>query len=305
MREDIRDYVTGKWRGILASCGIPDTALRDKHGPCPMCGGRDRFRFDNKDGKGTFYCNHCGAGDGWDFLMKFRGWSFAEAADEVRAIVGRVRQEAPRPELTEEQRRERLRALWRDSMPVRSGDVVDRYFHSRGMGELQYPDSLRVCDRCWFSGEKYYPAMLGVVSDADGQPVTLHRTWLAPDGSGKAPEEEARRIMPGRIPDGAAIRLGEAGHRLGIAEGIETAIAAMQMYDLAVWAAVSSTMMQKWEPPACVEEVTIFADNDEKFGGQKAAYTLAHRLAVKGLEVIVKVPDLVGTDFADVIRRAA
>lgn len=305
MRDDIRDYVTGKWRGILATCGIPDVALRGKHGPCPMCGGKDRFRFDNKEGRGTFFCNQCGAGDGWDLLQKFRGWTFAQAADEVRAIAGHVRKEPVPQEQTEEQRRKRLRDLWLESSPVKQGDLVDRYMHSRGLGEIVYPDGLRTCERCWYSGDTHYPAMLGVVFDVDGNPVTLHRTYLAPDGSGKAPVEDARRIMPGRIPDGAAIRLGEAGHRLGIAEGIETAFAAMQIYDLPVWAAINSTMMQKWEPPSSVEEVTIFADNDPKFGGQKAAYTLAHRLAVKGLDVSVKVPDLVGTDFNDEIRRAA
>ncbi|KRS17520.1 DUF7146 domain-containing protein [Roseovarius indicus] len=301
-RDDIRDYVTGKWRGILASLGVPDSALKDQHGPCPMCGGRDRFRFDNKEGRGTYFCNQCGSGDGWNLLMNFRGWNFAEAADEVRAVCGRVNPEPIRQEASDEQKRERLRELWKASVPVQRGDVVDRYFQSRGIDELSYPESLRFCPSCWYAGDKHYPALIGVVSDADGKPVTLHRTWLAPDGSGKAPEDEVRRIMPGKIPDGAAIRLGEAGYALGIAEGIETALSAMQMYELPVWAVINSTMMEKWEPPASVEELTIFADNDAKFGGQKAAYALAHRLSVKGLSVAVKVPGDVGTDFNDMLK---
>lgn len=305
MRDDIREYVTGKWRGILATCGVPDAILRDRHGPCPMCGGNDRFRWDNKDGRGTYFCNQCGSGDGWDFLMAFRGWDFAEAAREVRQIVGKVRQEQPRQDLSDDQRREKLRELWLASCKVQAGDIVDRYLHARGVGELTYPDSLRTCPSLWFSPDKSYPAMLGVVSDLEGKPVTIHRTWLALDGLSKAPEDECRRVMPGKIPDGAAIRLGEAGHRLGIAEGIETALAAMQIYDLPVWAALNSRMMEKWEPPVSVEEITIFADNDAKFGGQKAAYTLAHRLAVRGLQVSVKVPEIAGTDFNDIKQRTA
>ena len=54
----------GHWTKILISNGIDEKFLKNKHGPCPVCGGKDRFRFDNKDGRGTFFCNHCGPGDG-------------------------------------------------------------------------------------------------------------------------------------------------------------------------------------------------------------------------------------------------
>ena len=54
----------GKWRGILLSVGVPETALNRRHGPCPMCGGTDRFRFDDKEARGTWICGQCGAGDG-------------------------------------------------------------------------------------------------------------------------------------------------------------------------------------------------------------------------------------------------
>jgi putative DNA primase/helicase len=50
-----------RWLDILTGLGVPAKFLRNKHGPCPMCGGKDRFRFDDKDGKGTFFCNGCGA----------------------------------------------------------------------------------------------------------------------------------------------------------------------------------------------------------------------------------------------------
>jgi hypothetical protein len=50
-----------RWLDILTALGVPAKFLRNWHGPCPMCGGKDRFRFDDKDGKGTFFCNGCGA----------------------------------------------------------------------------------------------------------------------------------------------------------------------------------------------------------------------------------------------------
>ena len=52
----ILEKARGRWPYILESLDICASYLKDKHGPCPVCGGKDRFRFDNKDGLGTFYC---------------------------------------------------------------------------------------------------------------------------------------------------------------------------------------------------------------------------------------------------------
>ena len=62
----------GRWQGILAELGLSDY-LSGKHGPCPICGGKDRFRWDNKGGNGTYFCNQCGAGDGFKLLQEFKG----------------------------------------------------------------------------------------------------------------------------------------------------------------------------------------------------------------------------------------
>ena len=54
----------GRWREILPLFGIAPHFLVNKHGPCPICGGKDRFRFDDKDGSGSYFCNVCRAGNG-------------------------------------------------------------------------------------------------------------------------------------------------------------------------------------------------------------------------------------------------
>jgi putative DNA primase/helicase len=69
----------GKWLGLLTHFGIDSKYLIKRHGPCPMCGGKDRFTWDNKHNLGTFLCNHCGAGTGFTLLCKFKGWTMAEA----------------------------------------------------------------------------------------------------------------------------------------------------------------------------------------------------------------------------------
>lgn len=88
----------GRWPEILpALAGLSDAELSDRHQPCPLCGGTDRYRFDDKDGSGSWFCNQCGgkdqrggAGSGMDLLMRRQGWSFVEAARQVEAFLGLV-----------------------------------------------------------------------------------------------------------------------------------------------------------------------------------------------------------------------
>jgi putative DNA primase/helicase len=84
---EIRDQARDRWPGILRELGVDERFLRNKHGPCPFCGGKDRYRFDDRDGKGTFFCNQCGPGDGMEFVMRYRKISFKEAAELVRGIL--------------------------------------------------------------------------------------------------------------------------------------------------------------------------------------------------------------------------
>lgn len=87
----ITELANGHWPSILGVlAGLSSTQLSDKHQPCPLCGGKDRYRFDDQDGNGSWYCNKCGgrdqsggAGSGMDMLMRRTGWSFAEAAQRI------------------------------------------------------------------------------------------------------------------------------------------------------------------------------------------------------------------------------
>jgi putative DNA primase/helicase len=144
--------------------------------------------------------------------------------------------------------------------------------------------------------------MVAMVVGPDGKPVSMHRTFLKPDGSGKAEMAAPRKLMPGELPEGACVRLCDyvPGGPLGIAEGIETAMSASALYEMPVWAAINSEILKKWTPPEGCEEVAVFGDNDAKFGGQAAAWALAHRLAVKGIRVTVHIPPIEGDDWNDV-----
>ena len=283
------DLARGKWRGILAAFGMPKETLSGRHGPCPMCGGKDRFRFDNRDGEGTYICGQCGSGNGLGLLSKFRGVTFREACVMVVEMIDGISKEAARPEMTEAKRRQLLRDLWKASGPIKEGDAADRYLAARGIGEKVYPEALRFAPECYFATGISYPALLAVVSGPDGKPVSLHRTYLG-DGC-KAPVAEPRRMMPGVLPPGACVRLSPVQAEIGIAEGIESAMSASALFGLPVWSAISATLLSGWTAPKGVEKVWIFGDNDANFTGHAAAYRLANRLDVSGLEVAVRIPD--------------
>jgi len=98
------EHANGQWPSILgALAGLSATQLTDKHQPCPMCGGKDRYRFDDQDGTGSWYCNKCGGkdqsgggGTGMDLLMRRTNWTFKEAAQRVEQHLG-IAPQRPEP----------------------------------------------------------------------------------------------------------------------------------------------------------------------------------------------------------------
>jgi putative DNA primase/helicase len=302
--QPLRDRAQGRWAALLTTFGIDRRYLTGKHGPCPICrDGRDRFRFDDKDGRGTWICSVCGAGDGFALLMQVKGWDFKEAAAEIEPKVDNApKHMATRRERDEKSLRESMNWLWQSGKPVEYGDPVYRYLDARGLAMDSYPASLRRVEKCRYAADppSYHPAMLAKVTAPDGKPVTLHRTYLDDDGN-KANVESPRRLMPGKLVKGCAIRLGEPGDSLGIAEGIETALAVQLMCSVPCWAAVSANMLMAWEPPADIKEIIVFGDNDRKYAGQASAFALAHRLAMRGRQVRVEMPPEKGMDWNDVL----
>ena len=78
---EITTQAVGKWQSIFSSLGID--VGNGKHCPCPVCGGKDRFRFDNKDGRGTYICNQCGSGDGLELIKNYYHCDAKEASSKV------------------------------------------------------------------------------------------------------------------------------------------------------------------------------------------------------------------------------
>jgi len=87
----VRETARGRWQNfILPALGIAVPNHPRRHASCPVCGGKDRFRFDDQDGRGTFYCNQCDphAGDGFDLVRKARNLPFRDALPLVASVLG-------------------------------------------------------------------------------------------------------------------------------------------------------------------------------------------------------------------------
>jgi len=293
----------GCWREILLHFGLPATVLNGKHHPCPSCGGKDRFRFHDRDNDGDYYCSQCGAGKGISLVAKINDWDYAEAAKRVDEYLGERPTSAP----VQEQKKAAdptiaLRDLSKRSKKIEEGDPAWLYLYHRGLKVSS--KALRFVPGMYHAADKHeHPGMIATVCDAEGKNATLHRTYLTSDG-GKANVEPFRMLMPGVFPKGGAIRLSPAAERMGVAEGIETALSASAITGMPVWSTVSEALLQAWQPPAEAKEVIIFGDNDENFVGQSAAYALAKRLTLEhDLNIKVMIPDRVGTDWNDVWLR--
>jgi putative DNA primase/helicase len=88
---EVKQLAQGRWYGILVALGVPSESLTSRHKPCPACGGKDRFRFDDLKGHGTFYCSGGGSptwGDGFELLKHIHGWSASEAKERVADYLG-------------------------------------------------------------------------------------------------------------------------------------------------------------------------------------------------------------------------
>lgn len=311
----IRIRAQGRWREILPALGVDAKLLTNRGSECPVCGGKDRFRFDDKDGNGTWFCNQShgtesanpngSAGAGFALIMDLKRCDFAEAARLVETVTGTDSAPvAPRPSTPEADaaaEHAEVLALWQGGIRLSPDDPAGRYI-TRRLGKFVDSRALRFHPAIPY-GETTRPGMLSAYVDVNGDLAGLQRTFLTSDGQ-KAPMRNPRLTM-GKLPDGGAVRLMrlEPKHTaVGIAEGVETALSASVMNGgMPVWAALNSGRLAVWEPPEGFRAVVIFGDNDANKDGQKAAYTLANRLEItRKIMTQVEIPREVGTDWNDV-----
>ncbi|AZV92452.1 hypothetical protein CBF45_00870 [Bordetella sp. J329] len=233
----------------------------------------------------------------------------------TKRLIEQARQERQREQARQwEINRARLMALWNSAAPIADSDPAGQYLTNRGLTVPQ-TDVLRYHPGLdyWHDGQRMgqFPAMLAAVTSPTGELVTIHRTHLTHDGH-KAPVPSSKKLCsPAGVMGGASIKIGTPTARpdgrlaVGISEGIETGLAASQLFGVPVWAGVSAHGLASFTPPPNVRNVYIFADRDQSETGQKAAAHLARRLTVQGFTARIHTPPSIGDWNDELIAKEA
>ena len=278
---EVTSAAAGRWPYVLAglSIDVPDSSRR--HAPCPACGGKDRFRFDD-NGRGSFICNQCGAGDGLDLIKKVNNCDTTEAAHLAADVLGidyRAAESAPdaasqrqRQLAADRQQREQERqkqaaedadqrratfARLYTGMRLRSIQGESEYLQSKGLTGFKYP---------------LMPdgSLLLELVDESGA-VTAAQTITA---------QGEKRLIKGSAKRGAyyAVNALERPQSVVIAEGLATALTCHLIRTDALTVAaidagnllpVAEVMRRKY-PQA---QIIIAADNDHQQGGPESGGT--------------------------------
>ena len=249
----------------------------------------------------------CGGGDLLDIIRERTGISrFADLLAEARAHLGRLQPilpDAPVPKKAKAPGGTPAAAarLFAASVPV-AGTLADSYLRARGLTHGGRMSALRFHPKCWHRDEGQTrslprPALIAAVTDGAGALQGVHRTWLAPDGQGKAAVETQRRAMGHLL--GNAVRLTPQDDILVVGEGIETMLSVREAAPgLPVWAALSSGHLGAVLLPEGLRRLYIAVDRDP--AGQRAAERLSARATEVGIAAHVLEPRL--GDFNDDLR---
>jgi hypothetical protein len=165
--------------------------------------------------------------------------------------------------------------------------IVEKYLRGRGIN-IPIPPSIRAIGSL---------AMAAAVQAPDGRVIAVQVTGLTRDA--RRVQTPVPRITTGALGLGA-VRYAKASDVLGIAEGVETALSAMQLSEVPCWAAIGAARMHRIWIPDCVREVHIFGDNDEP--GRAAAERTAHVYATR--KVVLRFPPHSVKDWNDFLRAS-
>lgn len=188
-------------------------------------------------------------------------------------------------------------AIWRASLPI-GGTIAETYLRNARAIGVPLPDCLRFHPGLRIDPREpiEYPALVAAVVDLAGSIVAIQRTFLLPDGADKAAFERPKRGL-GPIGQGA-VCLAPAGPVIGLAEGIETGLSAMELYRVPVWCALGSNLA-RIVLPAGARNVALFADRGE--AGERAATIASRVFHEQGRKVAVRFPSR-GKDFNDELK---
>jgi putative DNA primase/helicase len=281
---------------------LPPGASGEVRTYCPQCAEHHRTRSKTLGVSiedGVFHCFRCG----WKGRVGGNILPF-EPVKRARDL-GQERQ-------ARDKRARAIRKILKECRPLAESRIGQDYLRYRLQRELtEWPRLGFHPALSYFEtaeggrrGESY-PALVATVRNVRGEIVTLHRTYLAKDGNGKAPVTSPKKLMapPRGTVTGCCVRLYETARELHVAEGIETALAVYVALGEPVWSTISAYGLATVELPPEVRAVHIWADFDRSGAGQDAALACRKRLEREGRRVAVHFPKKLGQDWLDVLRE--
>ncbi|EFU4365313.1 DNA primase, partial [Salmonella enterica] len=284
----------GHWPNILPALGVK--VIKNRHQACPVCGGSDRFRFDDKEGRGTWFCNQCGAGDGLKLVEKVFGVTPSEAAGRVNAVTGNLSPVAPEviaaAETETNADRQAAAALAVRLMEKTRPATGNAYLTRKGFPVLE----------CLMLTVMHKTG--GVTFRAGDVVVPLYEDTGALVNLQLINADSLKRTLKGGQVKGACHIIEgkkQAGKRLWIAEGYATALTVHHLTGETVMVALSSVnllslaSLARQKYPAC--QIVLAADRDLNGDGQSKAAA-----AADACESIVALPPVFG-DWNDAFMQ--
>jgi putative DNA primase/helicase len=260
-------------------------------GNCPSCGYAGTFTISVQDGRALWWCASCqdregllaavrdATGGAWAPVASSSTNATTDAAGRTRAAL----------------------TIWAEAIGLK-GTLGEVYLAARGLpGEastaLRYHPALRHPN-----ATGTFPALVALIrSTTTGEPVAVHRTYLRPDGSGKANVDPAKATK-GPMAGGAIMLHDQVGGApLVIGEGIESSLSAGRLLSATAWAGIAAGNLKSIIPPGGPSEIVLAADPDPV--GQREAWAAADRWSSLVRRVRVATPDDPTGDFNDVLLR--
>ncbi|MBJ4665006.1 toprim domain-containing protein [Salmonella enterica subsp. enterica serovar Stanley] len=276
----------GHWPRILPALGVK--VIKNRHQSCPVCGGSDRFRFDDKEGRGTWFCNQCGAGDGLKLVEKVFGVTPSEAARKVNTVTGNLPPVAPEviaaAEAETDADRKAAVALAVRLMEKTRPATGNAYLTRKGFRALECL-TLTATHK---TGGVTFRAGDVVVPLYDDTGALVNLQLINADGL-------KRTLKGGQVKGACHVIEGkkQAGKRLWIAEGYATALTVHHLTGETVMVALSSVnllslaSLARQKYPAC--QIVLAADRDLNGDGQSKAAA-----AADACEGVVALPPVFG-----------
>ena len=289
--------IKGREWEVLAHYGLKRTGNR--HSDCPICQRKKKFRLNERNETVMYICV-CGSGDIFKLLMQITDMDFSHLCREIDQIIGNVYEHEFPPLEPRRDYEKELVDYWKTLSPIRKTSV-ERYLQLRGIFKTP-PRAMKMV------GDDKNSIMFCVATNDFGNPIITHKTYLMGDSKAniEVPKRTTKvdREREAIQEESIAIRFFDVQTCLGVAEGIETALAAHQLYECATWATMNSSFLKKFRAPSGVEHLIVFGDADSNGTGQAAAFECGHKniMAKNDVKkVTIRFPQ--NGDFNDVLQE--